>query len=379
MIRSSLCAALAAAAALAAVAAVRAPSDALPSFSMQTGLQCDACHTSIRGTNDLGQAYLRNDFRLPNLGMGGKPVVAVRGQFAYTSEPDSSNQLPKATLDELEVFLAARVTPQVSVAGQFYVVDGGQIGAVREAWAQYSTRGSFAGAPVRFTVGSVTLPLPVDPETFRQTNQHYAIFDQTVGENPFTLIDPHNAATVALGNPVRGSSATFAAVEAHDKQSGLARDGTDRMFEVQEAIGGVVLSLYDYTGQRRLGDVPDAFQRRGVGVNLYRGRLAVETALQTGFNSSPNGDGIGISSSGGFAQVRYQLPHGTFAIARYDGVNDSSGGFARSFTIGGTHLLSRGLALEAEDVIQHGEHTTHTLNASLRFGVSNTRFGSGAY
>ena len=46
MIRSSLCAALAAAAALAAVTAVRAPSDALPSFSMQTGLQCDACHTA---------------------------------------------------------------------------------------------------------------------------------------------------------------------------------------------------------------------------------------------------------------------------------------------------------------------------------------------
>ncbi|MEA2787397.1 MAG: hypothetical protein QOF71_3501 [Candidatus Eremiobacteraeota bacterium] len=379
MIRPSLRAALAACAALAALLALRAPSDALPSFSMQTGLQCDACHTSIRSTNDLGQAYLRNDMRLPNLGMGGKPVVAVRGQFAYTSEPDGSNQLPKATLDELEVFLAARLTPQVSVAGQFYVIDGGQIGAVREAWAQYSTRGSFGGAPVRFTVGSVTLPLPVDPETFRQTNQHYAIFDQTVGANPFTLIDPHNAVTVALGNPVRGSSATFAAVEAHDKQSGLPRTGTDRMIQAQEAIGGLVLSVYDYTGQRQLGDVPDTFKRRGVGMNYYRGRLAVETALQTGYNSSPNGDGIGIASSGGFAQLRWQLPHGTFGIVRYDGVNDSSGGFARSFTIGGTHLLSRGLAIEAEDVIERGERTKHTLNASLRFGVSNTRLGSGAY
>jgi hypothetical protein len=379
MIRSWPFAALAAFAALGTVLALRAPSDALPSFSMQTGLQCDACHTSIRGTNDLGQAYLRNDLRLPNLGTGGKPVVAVRGQFAYTSEPDASNQLPKATLDELEVFLAARVTKQVSVAGQFYVVDGGQIGAVREAWAQYSTRGSFGGAPVRFTLGSITLPLPVDPETFRQTNQHYAIYDQTVGANPFTMIDPHNAATIALGNPVRGSSATFVAAEGHDKQSGLARNGTDRMIQAQEAIGGVVLSAYDYTGERRLGDIPDAFTRRGIGVNLYRGRLAVETVLQTGYNSSPNGDGIGISSSGGFAQVRWQLPRGTFAIVRYDGVNDSSGGFARSFTIGGTRLLSRGLAFEAEDVIQRGERTTHTLNAALRFGVSNTRLGSGAY
>ncbi|HEY0384333.1 MAG TPA: hypothetical protein VGC72_19255 [Candidatus Elarobacter sp.] len=379
MNRSSLCAALAAFVALAVVAVIGAPADALPSFSMQTGLQCDACHTSIRGTNDLGQAYLRNDLRLPNLGTGGKPVVAVRGQFAYTSEPDASNQLPKATLDELEVFLSARVTKQISVAGQLYLVDGAQNGAMREAWAQYSTRGSFGGAPARFTLGSITLPLPVDPETFRQTNQHYAIFDQTVGANPFTLIDPHNAATLALGNPVRGSSATFVAAQGHDPHSGLASNGTDRMIQAQEAIGGFVVSAYDYTGERRLGDVPDAFTRRGVGVNFYRGRLAVETVLQTGYNSSPNGDGIGIGSSGGFAQVRWQLPHGTFAIVRYDAVNDSSGGFGRSLTVGGTRLLSRGLAFEAEDVIERGERTKHTLNAALRFGVSNTRFGSGAY
>jgi hypothetical protein len=379
MTRSSLCAAFAAFVALCAVIVVQAPSDALPSFSMQTGLQCDACHTSIRSTNDLGQAYLRNDLRLPNLGTGGKPVVAVRGQFAYTSEPDESHQLPKATLDELEVFLSARVTKQVSVAGQFYLVDGGQPGAIREAWAQYSTRGAFGGAPVRLTLGSITLPLPVDPETFRQTNQHYAIFDQTVGSNPFTMIDPHNAATLAFGNPVRGSSATFVASQGHDKNSGLPSNGTDRMIQAQEAIGGLVVSAYDYAGERRLGDVPDAFTRRGVGVNFYRGRLAVETVLQTGFNSSPNGDGIGIASSGGFAQVRWQLPRGTFAIVRYDGVNDSSGGFGRTLTIGGTRLLSRGLALEAEDVIERGERTKHTLNAALRFGISNTRFGSGAY
>ena len=64
---------------------------------------------------------------------------------------------------------------------------------------------------------------------------------------------------------------------------------------------------------------------------------------------------------------------------RYDGVNDSNGNFGRSVTIGGTRLLSRGLAIEAEDVIEHGERTKHTLNAALRFGMSNTRLGSGAY
>jgi hypothetical protein len=365
--------------AAAALAAAGRRADAIPAFSMQTGLQCDACHTALRATNDLGDSYLRNDMRLPNLGIGGKPVVALRGQLAYTSEPDSSG-LPKATVDEVEAFVSARVNRQISVAGQFYITDGGVPGSVREAWVQYSTPGSFAGAPVRATVGSITLPLPVDPETFRQTGQHYAVFDQTVGANPFAFIDPRNAASLALGSPVRGPSATFVAAQGHDPHSGLPQTGTDRMVQAQEALGGVVLSAYDYAGRRELGPVADDFQRRGVGLNLYRGRLAVEALLQTGYDTSPDGDGIGVASSGGFLQLRYQLPRATFVIVRYDGVNDTGGdGFSRSLTVGATRLISRGVRLGLEDVIQHGARTTHTLSASLGFGISNTRLGSGAY
>ncbi|HEX3466287.1 MAG TPA: hypothetical protein VHS78_19725 [Candidatus Elarobacter sp.] len=370
---------VAAAFAFVAVAGAGGPAGAIPAFSMQTGLQCDACHSSLRGTNELGESYLRNDLRLPNLGIGGKPVVALRGQLAYTSEPDPSG-LPKATVDEIEAFVSARVNRQISVAGQFYITDGGVPGSVREAWVQYQSPGSFSGAPMRATLGSITLPLPVDPETFRQTNQHYAVFDQTVGANPFAFIDPRNAASLALGNPVRGPSMTFVAAQGHDPHSGLPTTGTDRMVQAQEAIGGVVLSLYDYAGRRELGAIGDDFRRRAVGVNVYRGRLAVETLLQTGYDTSPNGDGVGIASSGGFAQMRYQLPRGTFAIVRYDGVNDTSGeGFARSLTIGATRLVSRGVRVGLEDVIQHGARTTHTLNASVGFGMSNTRIGSGAY
>src|ERR1700681_1677999 len=113
-----------------------------PAFSMQTGLQCDACHTALRATNDLGDTYLRNDLRLPNLGIGGKPVVALRGQLAYTSEPDPS-LLPKATVDEVEAFVSARLNRQLSVAGQFYLIDGGRPGSTREAWIQYTSPGSF--------------------------------------------------------------------------------------------------------------------------------------------------------------------------------------------------------------------------------------------
>jgi hypothetical protein len=342
-------------------------------------LQCDACHSSLRGTNELGESFLRNDLKLPNLGKGGRPVVALRGQLAYTSEPDPS-LLPKATVDEVEAFVSARINRELSVAAQFYLIDGGRPGSTREAWIQYASPGSFAGAPVRATVGSITLPLPVDPETFRQTNNHYAIFDQTVGANPFALIDPRNAASLALGSPVRGPSMTFVAAQGHDPHSGLPRTGTDRMVQAQEAIGGLVVSAYEYAGRRELGPIGDDFRRRALGLNLYRGRLAVETLLQTGFDTSPDGDGIGVASSGGFVQLRYQLPRATFAIVRYDGVNDTSGGgFARSLTIGANRLISRGVRVGLEDVIRHDTRTTHTLNATVGFGVSNTRLGSGAY
>ncbi len=64
---------------------------------------------------------------------------------------------------------------------------------------------------------------------------------------------------------------------------------------------------------------------------------------------------------------------------RYDGVADSGGTFARSLTVGATHLVTRGVRVGVEDVIQHGDRTTHTLNLTLGFGVTNTRLGSGAY
>ena len=35
----------------------------------------------------------------------------------------------------------------------------------------------------------VLVPLPVDPESFRETAQHYAIFDRTIGENPFNFFE----------------------------------------------------------------------------------------------------------------------------------------------------------------------------------------------
>ena len=361
----------------AVLCSVRAAS-ATPAFAERTGISCDACHNSMRDVNDLGETFARNGYRLPNLGDRGRPVVGVRGQFAYTSEPDPSG-LPKAVLDEVEVFVSGHVNRQITYFVQPYVVDGGVPGSMREAWVQYSTRGLFHGAPVRLTAGAVTLPLPVDPETFRQTNQHYAIFDQTVGANPFNLIDPHNAVTLGVGNEVHGTSIVTALVQSHDQLSGLASAGSDRMVYAQHAMGGLTLAAYAYDGKRDVGPVLDEFRRHALALNAYRGRWALETLLQTGYDSSPNGDGVGAASSGGYAQLRYRFDSATFGIVRYDGVADTTGTFERSLTVAATRRIGKGLRLGAEDVIRHGERTTHEFHATLGFGITNSKAGSSAY
>ena len=361
----------------AVVCSMRAAS-ATPAFAARTGISCDACHNSMRSVNDLGETFARNGYRLPNLGDRGRPVVGVRGQFAYTSEPEPSG-MPKAVLDEVEVFFSGRVNREVSYFVQPYLVDGGAPGSMREAWVQYTTNGSLRGAPVRFTAGAITLPLPVDPETFRQTNQHYAIFDQTVGANPFTLIDPHNAVSLGVGNEVRGTSLTTALVQGHDQHSGLANAGTDRMVYLQHAMGGLTFAAYSYDGKRDTGAVRDDFHRHALAMNAYRGRWALETLLQTGYDTSPNGDGEGIASSGGYAQLRYRFDSATFGIVRYDGVSDTSGSFERSITVAASRRIGKWLRLGAEDVIRHGTATTNEFHLTLGFGLTNSKVGSSAY
>ena len=69
---------------------------------------------------------------------------------------------------------------------------------------------------------TVTLPLPVDPETFRETYTGYAPFDQTSGVNPFNFFDPKIGVQMRLGSIAHGVSGDVDALQGHDRQSGLA-------------------------------------------------------------------------------------------------------------------------------------------------------------
>jgi hypothetical protein len=218
--------------------------------------------------------------------------------------------------------------------------------------------------PVSLEAGQFTLPLPVDPETFRDTAEHYAIFDQSVGKNPFNFFDPKTGMQLRVGTPLHGASGDVAVLSGHDTQSGLAANRADTMVYAQDAAGPFTASSYAYTGERRVGPVPDRFERDGFGLTVYYGKIIVDNVLQHGFDSSTDGRGTGAGSSGGFTQLRYNFSVRSYGIVRFDGTQGADG-FNRSATVLFGRRLSHNTRFTVEDVISRVPETTNSLNTQL--------------
>ncbi len=337
--------------ALSAVAFSSAPASAIPVFAHRYGLSCQVCHTTVPHLNALGEEFLAGGYALPGAKPGPVFPLAIKVNLAYSSEPTGSS-LPKAVVDEVELLTGGHVGKAGSYFAEVYAIDGGHIGAVRDAW--YAQR----FGQVEATGGQFTLPLPVDPETFRETGAHYAIYDQRVGTNPFNFFDPKQGLSVRFGGVQSGISVS--ALGGHDKQSGLASHGIDRMIAAQTARGAFSASAYRYDGARTLAAGTDRFWREGVGVGFTAARLRVEATLQTG-----NDAGLGIRSSGGFVQARFAFTPALAAIVRYDGTQDTQ--FARTLLVGASHRVSRNARFTIEDLIAHVPQTKHTLDAAYLF------------
>ncbi|TAM75404.1 hypothetical protein EPN44_08060 [bacterium] len=328
-------------------------------------MTCQKCHTAIPHLNAFGQFFLANGYRIPGVEPGPAFPVAIKANFAYTSEPDPAG-LPKAVVDEVEVFLAGLAGPRTNYFFEQYVVDGGNRGLTRDAWVNYRATPAAARVPVWLQAGSFTLPLPVDPETFRESAQHYTVFDQTIGNNPFNFFDPKIGLQVGVGSILQGTSLRVFAGPGHDRQSGLPTVGTDVMGYGQQVIGPFTLSLYRYEGARPdVADLLDRFSRQGYGFTYASGRWTSESVLQTGWDSSVNG--LGFASSGGFTQLRYEIGPRLFALARYEGTNDTAG-FARDGVLLLGMRVTHNARFTVEDIIQHVPQTKHTLNAQYTVG-----------
>lgn len=334
-----------------------APASAIPVFAQRYAVSCETCHTIVPRLTAFGESFKSAGYRWPAPAPSHPAApIAMKANLAYTSEPDPGG-LPKATVDEVELLLMRPAGNRLDVRVEQYVLDGGVPGKTRDAYVEYNSdplaayRGS-THPVLDVQAGQFTLPLPVDPETFRPTENHYAVFDQTVGANPFDLFDDR----VGLN-----AGALLHGAEIHL----LALDGHDTMQTVRLGTSALSFNAYWYGGRRVLGPVLDTFRRRGVALTSLTGKARTTLLLQTGTDSSADGAGTAAPSSGGFFEEEWAFSNRLIGAARYDGVA-APGAFARSTTASLSYRLTRRSRLTLEDVIG-GMPRTHVLNAGLLF------------
>ena len=343
------------------------PAAAVPLFAHQYGVTCQKCHSVIPHLNAFGAAFLANGERLPQIAADpdALPVsmkVNLVGSSVNQGSGPNGAGLPKAIVDEIELFASGTIGTRANYFVEQYAVDGGEHGLLRDMWIEDRVNPWQARVPVSAQIGQFTLPLPVDPETFRDSYQDYTVYTQTAGANPFTFFAPHLGGRVGIGNPLRGLSVQLFAGPGYDRQSGLPKTGVDTMEYAQDTMGAFGLSAYHFSGTRPIGG-GDEFWRTGFGFTYGQwSRFSSETVLQNGWDSNCGIPGMaGCSSSGGFEQLRYALSRRLFAEARYEGTNDPSG-----FTRDGVLLVGYGptenTRLTLEDVITEQPRPSNTMN-----------------
>lgn len=320
---------------------------ALPVFAHRFGLQCQACHTTVPRLNSFGEAFARNGFRLPYPGRQSVPV-AVKVNLAYSS--DQNPGLPKAIVDEVELLTGGSIGSRVNYFLEQYVVDGGVPGLPRDAWVQYN---GASGSHIR--AGEFTLPLPVDPETQRDTEAHYLIYDQRVGENAFNFFDPHAGVEFYRGN-ANGDGVHVDALSSYDRQSGNPSSGVDLMAEGEKSFGDFTAYAYRYQGQRHLRGTADAFFRQALGARQRIGKFDIVAVAQHGKDAFAD-------SSGAFAEAHYVFSPSLMAVTRYDRAWDSIAGTQHQTVVSLVTRPARNMRFTLEDQITNH----HTLNMGLLF------------
>ncbi|MFN2459575.1 MAG: hypothetical protein ABR591_02610 [Candidatus Velthaea sp.] len=345
------------------------PAAALPLFAHEYGLSCQKCHSAIPALNQFGRAFLATGYRLEKVQPGPAFPVSLKINLAYTSEPDPG--LPRAAVDEIEFLTGGRIGSRVNYFLEHYAVDGGVPGTTREAWVNYWIGADAARIPMSVRAGQFTLPLPVDPESFRETANHYAVFDQTVGRNPFRFFEPKAGVSVHAGRFDRGLSLDVSALRGHDVQSGLPAAGTDLMTALHQTLGRFEVTAYRYAGRRDIApgtaDGSDRFTRTGFGLRYERGRWTSENVIQMNADTNADGAGTAVRSSGGFTQLRYAFTPKLFGLVRYDGTSDAEGLFRSTTALVG-YRVARNARLTIEDVVTHVPAAHHRLNAQLTAG-----------
>lgn len=337
------------------LAGAAAPASAIPLFAQQYGVSCEKCHGVIPHLNAFGAAFVAYGYRIPGVMPGPAAPVAVKTNLVASNQ-SLGDGLPKAIVDEIELLSGGAIGTRASYYFEQYAVDGGMPGALREASVTDRVNPWNARIPIYAQAGQFTLPLPIDPETFRETYQDYAPYVQQVGTNPFTFFDPHLGARLGIGDPLHGLNLQLFAGPGYDRLSGLRTTGADTFAALGEAYGDVTVTAFTYDGMRPVGAAAsDAFSRNGAALTVGAwSRFSSETLLTHGWDANCGTVGSGCASSAGFEQLRYAFDRRLFALARYEGSDDPTNGFARD----GVLLLGYGPTewsrLTLEEVYRRG-------------------------
>ena len=349
---------------LASIAMLSVPgrADAIPYFAHELGMTCQKCHSVVPRLTEFGEAFEAHGFAIPGARPRATLPLAVKINTAYTSEPDATG-LPKATLDEVELFLAGRIGSRGNYFIEQYAIDGGRPGATRDAWLGFRATPDDARVAVTLRAGAFTLPLPIDPESFRESLAHYAIFDQRIGTNSFAFFDAKTGLELRVGELARGTSIALLALGGHDTQSGIASHGLDTMVVAREARGPLAISAYAYVGARPVADGLDRFRRVGYAATYTNRKFEAQGLLQSGLDDRVDATGTSARSGGGLLQVRYAFTRRFFGSVRYEGTSDTTNGFARDIVPLVGYRLTRNSRLTIEDLITHVPTAKHTLGA----------------
>ena len=314
---------------LAAALASGGRAEALPVFAHRFGLTCQACHTTVPHLNVFGEAFARNGFRLPHPGRQAVPV-AVKVNLMYSSDADPGG-LPKAIVDEVEILTGGAIGAHLNYFLEQYALDGGVPGRPRDMWLQYNA----GDGNMHVRAGQFTLPLPVDPETERDTEAHYLVYDQTVGENGFNFFDAR-LGVEAYSSAANGDGAHLAA---------FAKVGA--MAYAAKTFGNLTLYAYRYQ---------QSFFRQGFGAREHIGKFDLVGVVQQGKDAD-------AASSGGFIEGHYTFTPALMAVARYDRIWDSLSGAQQQTVLSLVMRPARNMRFTLEDQI-----TDHqTLNVGLLF------------
>src|SRR5580658_5252773 len=130
--------ALAAFGGLLALLAWPIPAPAVPLFAHQYGVTCEKCHSVIPHLNEFGAAFQAFGDRIPGVQPGPAFPISTKANLLDSSanQGDGPNGagLPKAIVDEIELFTTGAIGTRGTYFVEQYAVDGGERGLTRDAW-----------------------------------------------------------------------------------------------------------------------------------------------------------------------------------------------------------------------------------------------------